>query len=269
MASPTQATLLYTVNLAGLVSQAAMQALLKSVPLPTALLNAIGVSLVSDVEGGAANTATRTIVLSLVPTASPTATAAIGDSASGNSVTGLNLTGNGQGLTAPPIVQFSGGNPDEPAQATATLNLQSIGSLVGGQNYSGETTVTFEGGLGPGSVPPTGHVTIGAGGAITGIVIDTNGAKLVAPPTPVIVDPTGAGSGASATSIMQVDELQLLYGGKGYESDPNVVFVPRFKYIWPDALGVQEQAQPFFNLLTGALMQACGSPVIAAAPVVA
>jgi hypothetical protein len=265
----SQATLTYTVNLAGLVSQTAMQSLLQSVPLPITLLNAIGVSLVSDTVGGAPNTATRTVVLSLVPSTAPTARATIGGNASGNSVTALSLIAQGQGLTAPPIVQFSGGNPTQPAQAVATLNLQSIGNLVGGANYSAQTTVAFVGGLGPGGVSPTGHVTIGSGGTITSIVIDTPGSKLVAPPKIVITDPTSSGSGASATSIMQVDQLQLLYGGQGYSSTPNVTLVPLFKYIWPDTLGSAKQAQPFFNLLTGALIQACGSPVIAAAPVIA
>lgn len=264
----TTATLVYSVKLTGLVSQAAMKTLLGGPAVPIAFLNQLGASFTSDTLGGDATHATRTIVLSLVPGVAPTATAAIGDSASGNPVTALNLTGNGQNITAPPIVEFSGGNPDEPAQAIATLNLNSIGSLVGGAGYSGQTTVAFKGGLGAGGVEPTGHVTIGGGGAITAIVIDTPGSKLVGPPTIVITDPAGTGSGASAVSIMQVDQLQLLYGGKGYQAAPTVSLVPLFKYIWPDALGAVAQGTPFVNLLTGNLLQACASPVIASAPAI-
>ncbi len=61
-----------------------------------------------------------------------------------------------------------------------------------GTGYANGETVTFTGGLVPGGTAATGHITA-SGGAITGLVIDTQGAGYVSSPKVVINTTSGAG----------------------------------------------------------------------------
>jgi hypothetical protein len=72
---------------------------------------------------------------------------------------------------------------------------------AGGVGYSPRTTVTFVGGLSPRGRAATGQVVL-QGGVIVDIVIDDEGDEYLATPQIVITDPTGAGSGASASAFM-------------------------------------------------------------------
>ncbi|WP_193378509.1 right-handed parallel beta-helix repeat-containing protein, partial [Singulisphaera acidiphila] len=72
--------------------------------------------------------------------------------------------------------------------------LPTIGGRVAspGTGYVNGETVTFTGGLAPGGVPATGYITA-SGGAITGIVISTQGSGYVSSPKPTINTVAGVG----------------------------------------------------------------------------
>jgi len=93
--------------------------------------------------------------------------------------------------------------------------------------------------------PATATLTLGGGGAVTGIAGLTAGSGYVQPPTMVIYDSTGAGSGAQLTPRMGVDKISVTYAGRGLTTVPTVVITPFFKSLFPDAKG--DQRTPFYN----------------------
>ena len=127
------ATLVYTAYLAG-ASAAKAAALMgaANVPVPTSVLNAFGLRVISD-STPAASPCVRTIVLGLNPVAAATATAtlaAAGDSASG--IGAVTVTGAGSGYTACPIVTTSGGFATTPVRTLALPGPQQFRQFVPG-----------------------------------------------------------------------------------------------------------------------------------------
>src|SRR6185312_6578784 len=110
------------------------------------------------------------------------------------------------------------------SSATGLGALTGVTNLVGGSNYSSQTTATVvdDNGIGPG----TGAVPVLtiAGGVITGVSFSPEG-QGYAFPRLVISDPTGQGSGASAT--ITLDNSATLTASAGVFSSGNVGSVVR------------------------------------------
>jgi hypothetical protein len=116
----------------------------------------------------------------------------------------------------------------------------------GGVGYSPNTVVTFVGGLSPRGRAATGTVQL-SGGRVVGILVEDEGDEYLAAPQIVISDPTGAGSGATASPYMvpgktvyfQGRQAQLALSvaggtigiigvpdsGEGYISVPEIVII--------------------------------------------
>ena len=93
---------------------------------------------------------------------------------------------------------------------TATLFISPLGNEVvtiaaGGSGYTTASTVTFSGG--GATTAATGHVTVDATGAITGVVIDTAGVGYTSAPSIAF---GGPGSGASATVSLSGGQIQAI-----------------------------------------------------------
>jgi hypothetical protein len=58
---------------------------------------------------------------------------------------------------------------------------------------------------------------------------------------------------------MEMDTPVINDAGIGYTATPTVVVTPKFKYLFPDAIGAAGQAKPFFRLLN-VLNQFVGLP---------
>jgi hypothetical protein len=259
--------------------------------LPWAWLWSLGVLLTSDVIASLPTTK-RTVTLGLVPTVLPTMTAAL----VGSSVSALTIGVRGSGLTAPLVISTTGGGspfpgnspPAGPAWGTsatgagaatsvpparnaniyAPIRVLSVALANAGTGYSATPTCAFVGGLGPSitttagvaTVPTaaTGTVTTDGAGHLTGIVMTTPGVGYIAPPVCVVSDPTGI-NGNCQVPVMEMDTPTIVDGGFGYGAVPTVVVTPKFKYLFPDAIGAAAQAKPFFRLLN-VLNQFLGSP---------
>jgi len=99
-----------------------------------------------------------------------------------------------------------------------------------------------------------------------GAVPRTPGSLYIGVPEILVIDPTGAGSGAAITARMGMDSVvDILSGGKGYGSVPSVVLTPFFETLFPTT---PVQNLPFWKFLQTALQVGCLSPVTSSAPVV-
>jgi hypothetical protein len=281
----TNVTIQYEALVQGGLTTVQLRAALAAVPVPLDTLAAFGVGLLTDTVG--APNATRTIVLSLVPTTNATATAQLqpGEGLdTGSPISGLTLTAGGHGYVAVPdvviadtplplAVQPKGYVKGSGAKARATLNLFGFTVETPGALYAVPPLVVLTGGLGPGGVQGTAHATVAAG-LVTGVIVDTPGSGYVAPPTVTLI-PNPSGSGATALAVLQVNGLTLLgapnpsIGGFGKRyTTPTVTIVPKFLSSWPDSSGVASQAKLFANILKSSIERALCCPVFAAAPVV-
>jgi hypothetical protein len=86
-------------------------------------------------------------------------------------------------------------------QTSYTFKKVLRASFTGGNGYSNKTVVTFAGGLTPRGKPAQASVRV-AQGVVIGIDMNYLGDEYVIPPVMTIVDPTGAGSGATAAPYM-------------------------------------------------------------------
>jgi len=259
-----------------------------SLYLPWAWLWSLGALWISDTIANGPPT-TRTVTLGLVPTSTATATATL----VGNAVSTLTITGRGAGYTAPPVVSFTGGtspfagnsppfgppigiggsgSPDPAlnsaarnANITAYIRVQSIAVGAAGTGYSATPVGTLVGGLSAGGV--AGTVTIGTDGAghVNAINLGTPGSGYIYPPVCVITDTTGTGA-FGAVPVMELDSLTVNDMGFGYGAIPTVVLTPRFKYLFPDALGAAAQAKPFYRLMN--ILSQFAGPAVETAPAV-
>ena len=137
----------------------------------------------------------------------------------------------GAGYNTAPTVTLIGGDPLEFAEAVAVLDatLTAINMIEGGNGYvPATTTVTV-------AAPPAGGTTATAeavidfgnfvpgitAGAITSITITDPGSGYATAP---LITINGVGSGASAQAVItgEVDRIEVVYTGKGYESTPSV-----------------------------------------------
>ena len=163
-------------------------------------------------------------------------------------ITGLQVVDPGAGYTTAPRITFI-----DPVNGT---KIASSGTQAQAVPLMGAGT------------PATGTLTIDAlTGVITGLATLTAGAGYVSPPTMVIYDPTGAGSGAVMTARMGVGNFVVDYPGRGMSQAPTVVLTPAFKVQYPDS---SDQRTPFYNFpLLYALQQATASEVVPSIPFLA
>jgi hypothetical protein len=114
-------------------------------------------------------------------------------------------------------------------------------------------------------LPATATVVLGGGGTVTGLAGLTPGSGYVQPPTVVIYDSTGLGSGAVITPRMGVERVDVDFRGQGLVTAPAVVLTPFFKSMFPDT---SDQKKPFYDFpLLFAIEQATASQVSAGGPV--
>lgn len=268
----TTATLHYKAVQAG-SSLIALQTVMAAVPVPTAVLNALGVRVTSD-STALGPPVQRTIVLNLGPSATATATASFvpGDE-SGSPIESVTVTGAGANYVLPPNVSFTGGGDGitEQAHAVAFLKIATAAVASAGAGYSANTFATVVGQQSPSNpnaVQAKLTLTI-IGGHITAVAIATAGDGYVGIPEVLIVDPTGTGSGASVSLTMSVSSITVTNPGSGYDpalSPVTVVLTPAFATMFPPT---SDQSTPFKQLMTVPLSQAILSPVEADPPVMA
>jgi hypothetical protein len=259
----SQATLVYKANLTGsALTAASLAALLASVPAPLDIFELYGVRSVSDATV-AGPPAIRTLVVSFLPVVTATAVASIvpGDP-TGSPVASIAVTLAGSGYVRPPVVSFipvvNTTSPIVPALAEAYLKVATAAVGAGGAAYSAQTRIDVIGRQRGGSTPAV-LTPIIAGGIVTGVTITSAGSGYTNVPEILVVDPTGAGSGALVSVSMGVGEIVVERAGVGYVGAPAVVLTPYFKALFPDVTG--GQAAPFQNLITAALNIATSSPI--------
>lgn len=204
MAFPT-VTLVYKVPVRGAGTVAQVQAAVQDAPVPRDFLNALGVRVTSDVTT-AADPVVRTLVLNLQPDAIATLTASLrGDSSSIDKVT---VTSPGSGYIVPPVV-ISASNSTITPSFQAYLELVSLALNAGGGGYSGQSTLTFIGGL-PGG---TSHKD-----AQTGRTTSRTSDPLLGPHAVASVAISNPGRGYTPADVVQF----IGYGGRQAKGIPFV-----------------------------------------------
>jgi hypothetical protein len=159
-------------------------------------------------------------------------------------ILGLLLIDPGAGYISPPEINFF-----DPVNGTqiASAGTQAKAIPLMGAGVVGTASLSF------------------SGGQISGVTILTNGTGYVQPPTVVIYDPSGLGSGGVITTSLGLSNIVVDYPGLGMTTNPTVVLTPYFKAVFPDS---SNQATPFENFpLFWALQKATASQVVPAAPV--
>lgn len=260
-------TCAYKLNAVGARPVSSFLAAMAAVPVDLTLPNLYALLYTGDSTVAPGQTVTRTLQFSMVPSSPATAsTALVPGDGSGSPIDSVTVGSPGDGYARAPLVTFSGGTPDRPAQARAKMQAGTPLVLQGGTGYSGGSTVTFSGGeLWPGGVQATGHVTV-SGSAVSAIVLDSLGGPYGVPPTVTI----SGGTGAIVTVGLSVASLELLDPGVGYpgslDTPPSVVLSPVFKQFFPDASG--NQASSLAEFMRARFQYFLQTPVLASLPVI-
>jgi hypothetical protein len=120
--------------------------------------------------------------------------------------------------------------------------------------------------MGEGS-PATVTVAI-AGGAIVAVdAVTINGDLYIGVPQIVVIDPTGAGSGAILVPSMGLSPtIRIINPGKGLSPNTEATLTSYFKALFPDA---GDQRAPFWRLMEAAISKNALSPVKSFPPVLA
>lgn len=162
-----------------------------------------------------------------------------------------------------PAGQILGLQVVDPGQGYVTVpNFSFIDPVNGTKIASAGTQAAAVPLMGAGT-PATATLTIVAG-AVNAIASQTPGSGYVSPPTPVVYDSSGSGSGAVLTPSMGAGNIVVDYPGLGMTVAPNVVLTPAFKVSFPDS---SDQRTPFYNFpLFWALQQATASEVVPTGP---
>lgn len=232
-----------------------------AVPVPPSILNAFGLRVTSDSTVNGSGEVVRTLELSMVPSSSASAVAALN---AANEIAAVTVSDAGADYILPPVVRLVGGNPMNNvnpgryvAKARATLKGVAVSVAAGGSGYhSATTTATPVGGLmpsNPNARPMKLSLTI-VGGAITAAALIDAGEGYVSVPDIVIVDADASpGSGGSIVVSMGVGQIDVDFRGQGYESVPDVSLVPAFQVMFSSE---ESQAAAVADILTTAIRQA-------------
>jgi hypothetical protein len=195
----------------------------------------------------------------------------------------------GRRYSASTFVEFVGGLEVGAVPATGVPLFDPKGRVVavmltsGGHGYITAPTINVIDPTGAGSGakavpsmqrgdPANASLTIDPiTGTITAINLAGQGLRYVSVPTIVIFDPTGAGSGASATAIMGVERIDVLASGKGYLAPPNIGIVPFYEMQFLFGSIVDANPAPLLsslsNFMTSRIQRVVATPVIASPPV--
>lgn len=256
----------FSVAAVGTQTIAALAAALTAVPIDVDLLRLYSLWPSSDSTSTTGQKATRTIVA---------------DMGTGGFAATVTMPGGGGGFVqsialaafspspwaAPPILQFVGGSPIQPAQATVQMGLNTnlieiinpghgyvtpVASLVGGQLASGGTPAVL------------GTPTFDGGGHIASIPVVSAGSGYTTYPQIVITD-TGGGSGFIGFALLNPVGLTLVSPGKEYQSPPSITATAVFKVGYPDS---SNQAASIRGWMQSILADALRSPIASSVPVV-
>jgi hypothetical protein len=167
-------------------------------------------------------------------------------------------------------------------QAKASCVVDEFGRITDivltdmGAGYIKQPVVNF---APPGGIPPTrlakaavliaegtpaqAHVTIAAG-VITAVTIDDPGSGYVGVPDVVITTTAPPTTLASLHAQMEVERVDVLNSGIGYQSTAMAVFTPFFKSAFPD---ISNQARPFNRFMELLLRDRVVSPIRSLTPV--
>lgn len=237
-----------------------LQTAMVAVPIDWLLPTTWGLYLKSDSTVLLGQNVTRTLQLSMVPSAAATAVANL--QASSGTVGSVTVSSPGAKYQKPPVVSFTGGGAQIAATGYAQMELAGSNILKGGSGYSSPVAVLSGGQLAPGGVP--GAVTLGVtGGAITSVNIITPGGPYVTPPLVTVQDPFG--SGAEIVLGLGVSGVVVTLSGFGYTSPPNVVFTPLFKQMVPDT---SSQVSIMRGWMKKIFEEALDTPIIESDPAV-
>jgi len=256
----------------------ALQSAVAAVPVPQDLLTAFALRVTSDSTTIGSGEVIRTIVFSMVPSSTATATAQVN---SNQQLTGVTVTAPGANYVKPPVVSFVGTSVFPP-KARAGLKIVAATVASAGSSYTANAKAVLVGGLPASEVlapnqrpstvfPPNDPTVIPAvltltivGGHITGVAITNAGSGYTTPPEVVIEDTIG--SGGAITLSMGVSDVVVDYRGEGVFPAPTVVLTPAYKSTFPDG---SNQGAPLANIMTTVIAQAVFSPVVASTPIVA
>jgi hypothetical protein len=198
-------------------------------------------------------------------------------------VQGLTLVSGGRGYSTKAVVQFLCNLAPGGRFPVASLALDSRGAITGllitdaGAGLLNVPEVVVydsHSSAGEGAVisPQMGIGTAATGtlsitlGSVTGFTPVSSGGPYVSMPRVVVVDTTG--SGALLTPLMGIKEIDVVFGGQGYNGATPTVSIQDFFDSLFDLNDAASAASPFFNLMTTVLSQAVAAPVTAAAPVI-
>lgn len=207
--------------------------------------------------------------------------------AKGNCVGSVSIVSQGKKYSASSTILVLGDRAVT-RQATFAPVIDAFGHVTGviitdpGQDYINppELVLFDPTGAGSGAVitpnmqrgrAATATLTIVAG-VITAVTLVDGGDGYVAPPTVVVFDPTGAGSGANiqagpvvggAASVMGVGRIDVLAGGRGYTA-PSITLEPFFTMQWLKAFAIGDLVTPikaFRNLMKTAIQDRLATQV--------
>jgi len=227
----------FAVTAIGTQTIASLAAALAAVPIDVDRLRKYALFPQSDGTSTVSETATRTIVAGMGQGGFAATFDMSPGQPSGGQVRDLALSGfSPSPWAAPPVLQFSGGNPIQQATATCQMGLNTacVVVLKGGSGYTGATTAKLVGGnLAPGGTPATlGAITIVGPGTIAAVAIATPGSGYTTYPEIVFTD-SGGGSGAVAFAMLNPVGLTLTSPGKQYQSKPTLTATAPFLVSYP------------------------------------
>lgn len=191
----------------------------------------------------------------------------------------------GLGYTSGTTITIDGGGPAGPGdpptiQAKATVTVDSFGRITSatltdmGAGYTQVPKIGFHtGGTQPKraakigvnmaqGTPARAHATVMAG-AITAITLDDPGEGYISVPDMVLTGGTPTAPGTAAAH-MEIDRVDVLFGGGGYLPVTTVAFTPYFKTLYPDG---SNQGAPFTGIFKAAFTVQATMPVIDLPPV--
>jgi hypothetical protein len=247
-------------------AQLAAQMDAAALPIPAKVLSylaMIGLGVTSDSTANGPPV-DRTIVCTFAPTTPAAATIGrVAGDESGAPLDPATLVLSNKGLLyfAPPVVQAVPAAGDTPLKAAQLRSFLEVNSTVNitnnGDGHYVEASVKFVGGLrldGLG-VEATATAAVSGDGHIASITLTSPGKGYVSVPAVVITDPTGGGSGATATCSMQVGEIDVMDPGAGYAKTPTLVITDLFEFLFPN---FADQERAVTNLIYRLMVQQMG-----------
>lgn len=140
-----------------------------------------------------------------------------------NTLVSITVTDPGSGYTSSPTVNIGG--PGAGATANAYVGVGSCVVAAGGANYTvGDVLTLSIGGISVLELATIKVTTVSATGAVTGVVINTNGAVLGGVGASPITTTGGAGNGATFTVTYGVYRVVVATVGTGYTGAPAISF---------------------------------------------